>query len=328
MACNLINWLPPCAKINNILFGIKDYGITPTDSPSPYMHTSVMMKEVLEYLCTKPGSTYIDVTFGAGGHTSAILDQDPTCKVIAIDWDRYAIETYGPPLKEKYGDRLHIVWGNFGLLYKIIKKEKIPPVDGILADFGTSQVQIQRLPGMSFSRDTFLDMRMSPAHQLMTAADVLAKSSEKKLVEIFTQLGEEQKARAVAQAIIRQRTKRPITTTKQLADLVQTVIPPHVRKVHSATKIFQALRLYVNHELNNIESFLPAAIAALKPKGVLVCISFHSLEDRIVKQVFKDQENLGTIQILTQKVVTPTEEEITINPSSRSAKLRAAIRLN
>ena len=285
-----------------------------------------MLDQVLKYLCTKPGNVYIDVTFGAGGHTRALLEQDPTCKVIAIDWDRYTIETYGPPLQELFGDRLTLIWGNFGLLYKILKKEKIVAVDGILADFGTSQVQIQRLPGFSFSRDTFLDMRMSPAHQLITAAEVLAKSPEQKLRDIFMQLGEEQKAKAIAHAIVKERSKKPIKTTKQLADIVQKIVPPYARKVHSATKVFQALRLYVNHELSNISSFLPAAIRALKPGGVLVCISFHSLEDRLVKQFFRDQENLGFIDVLTPRVEVPTPEEIAQNPSARSAKLRAAVK--
>jgi len=298
-----------------------------TTEKTAYSHTSVMVNEVREYLCTRKGNTYIDVTFGAGGHTRMLLDTDPTCRVIAIDWDRFAIETYGPPLKEIYGDRLQLIWGNFGLLYKILKKESIAAVDGILADFGTSQVQIQRTPGMSFSRDTFLDMRMSPAHQVMTAADVLAKSSEEKLQEIFAQLGEEHKSRAIAHVIVKSRLKKPIRTTTQLAELVQKVVPPHVRKVHSATKVFQALRLYVNHELNNISSFLPAALRALKPEGVLVCISFHSLEDRIVKQFLREQAQLGAVKVLTQKVRMPTPEEVAHNPSSRSARLRAAIKV-
>lgn len=284
-----------------------------------------MVEEVLHYLHTKPGNLYIDVTFGAGGHTRALLESDPTCKVIALDWDQYAIETYGPALKEEFGDRFKLIWGNFGLLYKILKNERIPLVDGILADFGTSQVQIQRLPGMSFSRDTFLDMRMSPAHQTITAAHVLETASEKKLYEIFMELGEEQKARAIAQAIVKERASRkPIQTTTQLAALVQTVVPPYVRNVHSATKVFQALRVYVNQELNNISAFLPAAVQALKKDGVLVCISFHSLEDRLVKQFLSEHEGLGAITILTKKVAVPSPEEIEGNPSSRSAKLRAA----
>jgi len=287
-----------------------------------------MTDHVLKYLCPKPGGLYLDVTFGVGGHTRALLDHDPTCRVIALDWDRYAVETYGPPLKEEYGDRFKVIWGNFGLLYKVLKKEGITGVDGILADFGTSQVQIQRLPGFSFSRDTFLDMRMSPAHQLMTAAEVIAKSSEQKLLEIFSQLGGEQKAKAIAHAIVKERTKKHIKTTQQLVDIVHKIVPPHVRRIHSATKVFQALRLYVNHELNNISSFLPAAVRALKPKGVLVCISFHSLEDRLVKQFFKEQESLGILEVLTPRVEVPTQEEVDRNPSSRSAKLRAAAKKN
>lgn len=293
---------------------------------SSFSHKSVMTDQVLKYLCKKPGGIYLDVTFGVGGHTRAILEYDPTCKVIAMDWDRYAIENYGLDLEEQYGDRFKIIWGNFGLLYKIIKKERMPKLDGILADFGTSQVQIQRLPGFSFSRDTFLDMRMSSAHQPITAAEILAKSTEQKLYEIFMELGGEQKAREIARLVVKERAKKPIETTKQLAELVQKIVPPHVRNVHSATKVFQALRIYVNQELDVISSFLPAAVRALKVDGVLVCISFHSLEDRLVKQFFKEKESLGVLELLTPNVEVPTEDEIARNPSSRSAKLRAAIK--
>lgn len=285
-----------------------------------------MVEEVLSYLNIQPDKQYLDVTFGAGGHTRKILEKEPKCQVIAIDWDKYAIETYGIPLQEQYPDRLQLIWGNFGLLYKVLKKEGITSVDGILADFGTSQVQIQRLPGFSFSRDSYLDMRMSPAHQTMTAADVIAQSSQETLADIFFQLGEEQKSRQVAAILVRERAKKPIETTFQLVDAVYKVVPPHVRKMHSATKVFQALRLHVNHELNNIQSFLPAAVRVLAPGGALVCISFHSLEDRLVKQFFKEQESLGVVEIKTSRVVVPTPEEVGRNPSARSAKLRVIVK--
>jgi len=285
-----------------------------------------MVEEVLSYLNIQPDKQYLDVTFGAGGHTRKILEKEPKCQVIAIDWDKYAIETYGIPLQEQYPDRLQLIWGNFGLLYKVLKKEGITSVDGILADFGTSQVQIQRLPGFSFSRDSYLDMRMSPAHQTMTAADVIAQSSQETLADIFFQLGEEQKSRQVAAILVRERAKKPIETTFQLVDAVYKVVPPHVRKMHSATKVFQALRLHVNPELNNIQSFLPAAVRVLAPGGALVCISFHSLEDRLVKQFFKEQESLGVVEIKTSRVVVPTPEEVGRNPSARSAKLRVIVK--
>lgn len=290
------------------------------------LHKPVLVNEVLTYLNPQPNQTYIDVTFGSGGHTRAILEKESTSTVIALDWDICSLETHGAPLQEKYGDRLKLVWGNFALLYKIVKKEGIKQVDGILADFGTSQMHLMERAGFSFSRDTPLDMRMSPSHQRMTAADIIATASEEKLRQIFWQLGEERYARQIARAIMQERKKKAIKTTKQLASLIEWVVPlsKRVRGFHPATRIFQALRIYVNKELDNIVSFLSAAIRILKPGGRIVCISFHSLEDRIVKQFFVEQEQRGVLEIVTPRVVVPTQQEVRMNPSARSAKLRAA----
>jgi 16S rRNA (cytosine1402-N4)-methyltransferase len=283
------------------------------------------MNEVLEYLNVQPKKTYLDVTFGAGGHTRAILEKNKTCRVIAMDWDAKALETFGQPLKEEFGDRLELIWGNFSLLYKLIKKHDIEQLDGILADFGTSQVQIAGTPGLSVFRDTPLDMRLSTAHQQVTAADILNKATEQKLEQIFFQLGEEPKGRQIARAIIKARTTMKFETTGQLVDVIETVISNRgKRSIHPATKVFQALRIYINHELDNIQAFLPAAIKALVPGGRLVCISFHSLEDRLVKHYFLEQEQLGTIEVLTKKAVTASEDELAENASARSAKLRVA----
>jgi 16S rRNA (cytosine1402-N4)-methyltransferase len=288
-------------------------------------HKPVLVNEVLEFLNVKPHGLYLDVTFGAGGHTRALLEKEPTCKVIAMDWDAVALETYGPPLHEEFGDRFSFIWGNFSLLYKLLKKYNITKVDGILADFGTSQVQIANTPGVSLFRDTPLDMRLSAAHQQVTAADVLNRSSQEKLAQIFFQLGEEAKGRYIAQAIVAERSKNPLITTGQLVDIIEKIIPNRgARSIHPATKVFQALRIYVNHELDNINAFLPAAVKALAPGGRLVCISFHSLEDRLVKQFFKQQEQLHTVKIVTTKAVVAGDEELYQNPSARSAKLRAA----
>lgn len=160
-----------------------------------FYHKTVMVDEVLRYLNPQPDKTYCDVTFGSGGHTRAILDQQPKCRVVAIDWDATSIETYAPALEVQYQDRLQIIWGNFANLYRLLQKAKTGKVDGILADFGTSQMHIKERAGFSFSRDTELDMRMSPAHQQMTAAQVVNKSSEEKLCEIFWQLGQESHAK-------------------------------------------------------------------------------------------------------------------------------------
>ncbi len=296
------------------------------DNSALFYHKTVMVEEVLQYLDPQPGKQYCDVTFGSGGHTKAILDKEPGCHVVALDWDATSIETYAPMLEEKYQERLRLLWGNFANLYRLLQKARVGKVDGILADFGTSQMHIKERAGFSFSRDTDLDMRMSPAHQQLTAEQVINKSSEEKLCEMFWQLGQETHAKKIVAAIIEARQKKPIRTTRELALLIEKAIPRGMRssKIHPATKVFQALRIFVNQELNNITGFLSGALQVLKPDGLLLCISFHSLEDRIVKQFFKDKADEGKLEIITKRVVVPTTEEIAKNPSSRSAKLRVA----
>jgi len=291
-----------------------------------FYHKTVMVDEVLQYLDPQPKGLYCDVTFGSGGHTKAILDKQPECRVVAIDWDATSIETYAPALEEIYQERLHLLWGNFSNLYRLLQKSKVGKVDGILADFGTSQMHIKERAGFSFYRDSDLDMRMSPAHQQVTAAQVVNKSSEEKLCEMFWQLGQEPHAKKIVAAIIEARQKKSIRTTRELALLIEKVVPRFGKssKIHPATKVFQALRIFVNQELNNITGFLSGALQVLKPNGLLLCISFHSLEDRIVKQFFKEKADEGKLEIITKRVVVPTEEEIAKNPSSRSAKLRVA----
>ena len=295
------------------------------DDNTLFYHKTVMVDEVLQYLNPQPGALYCDVTFGSGGHTKAILDAQPECNVVAVDWDATSIETYAPALEEKYQDRLQILWGNFSQLYRLLKKAKIGKVDGILADFGTSQMQIKERAGFSFYRDSPLDMRMSPAHQQITAEHVVNKSSEKKLCEMFWQLGQENNAKKIVAAIIEARQKKPIRTTKELALIIEKAVGgKRGLKIHPATKVFQALRMYVNHELNNISGFFASSLQVLKPGGLLLCISFHSLEDGMVKRFFKEKAAEGVLEIITKNVVIPTPEEIAQNPSSRSAKLRVA----
>lgn len=286
-------------------------------------HKSVLVNEVIEGLKIKPNGIYVDVTFGGGGHTRAILNAEPTCRVIALDWDQTAIEKNAPEVEQEFGSRVKVIWGSFTKLYHIMKKEKIDRVDGILADFGTSQHQIFYKQGFSFAQDTALDMRMSPAYQQLTAAQILNSFSEKEIATIFFEFGEEPKSRDIARAIVERRKVRPFTSTIELADLVAQVVrykKPSV--VHPATRVFQALRIYVNKELENIEIFLEAAINLLAPGGRLACISFHSLEDRIVKTIFRN--HLDKLDIITKKPITATQEELDLNPSSRSAKLRVA----
>jgi 16S rRNA (cytosine1402-N4)-methyltransferase len=285
-------------------------------------HKSVLKKEIIEALNIKPKKLYVDATFGGGGHTKAILQAEPTCKVIAIDWDKTAIEENGPPLEKEFPKRIKIIWGNFAKLYLILKKENISTVDGIVADFGTSQHQIHFKEGFSFQKDTPLDMRMSPAHQKITAADIINTASEKELRKIFFEYGEETKSKEIAHNIIVQRKEKPFKTTKQLSKIIEKIHPQRKTKIHPATKVFQALRIVVNKELENIEIFLKEAIKKLNPQGRIACISFHSLEDRIVKKIFKDYK--AELKIITKKPISPTEEEIKNNPSARSAKLRIA----
>lgn len=292
------------------------------------LHKSVLVNEVLDYLNLKPNKVYIDATFGCGGHTSAILDKEPDCKVVAIDWDQKSIELNEPVLKEKYGDRLTVIWGNFAHLYKLLKNEQIKNVDGILADFGTSQLQIFQREGLSFMTDTPLDMRMSKSHYHITAADILNTYSENQLLKILYEYGEESNAKKIVRALVERRKSQAFKTTKQLADLIESIIPRYTDKgrkpIHPATKTFQALRIAVNNELDNIKSFLHASLPFIAPQGRLVCISFHSLEDRLVKNFFQEKERLCQIKILTKRPIVASVEELAQNPSSRSAKLRVA----
>ncbi|MBY0353527.1 16S rRNA (cytosine(1402)-N(4))-methyltransferase RsmH [Candidatus Babeliales bacterium] len=297
-----------------------------TKTSTPTTHKSVLVQEVIQYLNPQPGKVYVDATFGGGGHSRAILDHEPQCSVIGIDWDEDSITRHAPALEEEYGDRLKILWGNFANLHRLLKKEKIDRVDGILADFGTSQYQIFEKEGFSFRVDTPLDMRMSAAHQRLTAADVVNHFNEQALSKILWELGEERGSRKIAHAIIEARKTNLFKTSGQLAQLIEKVIPFHgPRAIHPATKTFQALRIFVNKELENIKLFLPTAVGCLNAGAPLVCISFHSLEDRLVKTFFREKNHQLTT--LTPKPVQASEEEIKQNPSSRSAKLRAATKI-
>lgn len=295
------------------------------DEKKPY-HISVLREEALEYLNLKPNGVYVDATFGGGGHTRAMLEAEPTCKVLAFDWDLKALEMNGEPLQEAFPDRLTLIWANFTLIAQKLKKEGIGQVDGVLADFGTSFYQLTERAGFSLFKDSPLDMRMSPAHQKITAADIVNKATERQLGKIFFEYGEEPKSRAAARVIVQERKRKPFRTTSQLLTVLETVLgKKQGRRTHPATRVFQALRIEVNSELDNILAFLRATLSVIRPEGRLVCISFHSLEDRIVKQFFKEQSTgpYATAKLITKKVVTPSPDEVNRNPASRSARLRA-----
>jgi len=319
-------------------------------STRPY-HISVLVDEVLFYLAPQPYKIYVDVTFGGGGHTRAILQAEPTCRVIAIDWDQEAFLMHEQQFKDEFGDRITFIWGNFAQLALLLRKSPFVPsdfvreiglpdrslvrrrvsregkVDGILADFGTSQHQIFSDRGFSFAVDSLLDMRMSAAHQKITAAHILNKSSEQELVNIFKDYGQEPHARAIARAIVAYRIQRPFRTTRQLAELIEQHVPRYGSRIHPATKVFQALRIAVNHELEAIAHFLRQSIQVLNDNGRLVCVSFHSLEDRLVKHFMQDHKKrpgVSGFELLTDGVVQASEKELAQNPAARPAKLRAA----
>ncbi|MBF0194033.1 MAG: 16S rRNA (cytosine(1402)-N(4))-methyltransferase RsmH [Magnetococcales bacterium] len=309
-------------------------------------HISVLAKEVLTFLAPKPGGIYVDATFGAGGHSRAILNAlGENGKLLALDRDPDAI-IRGEKLVKLYPEHMTIKHTSFQTLGDTLIEWGEEQIDGILFDLGISSFQIdQPERGFSFRFDGPLDMRMdhSLSSNSKTAADLVNTMSERELIDIFFKYGEESRARKIARAIVCDREEKPFTTTAQLAQLAQRVIPNHKRAIHPATKIFQALRIAVNGELDQLQKGIDAAINALGNKGRLGVISFHSLEDRIVKQTFKKvtshpqvtgpaallpQAKLPSLpfRLLTKKPVIPCVEEMQHNPRSRSAKLRVLAR--
>lgn len=305
-------------------------------------HIPVLLDEVLAALKPGAGEVFVDGTFGAGGYTSAILDAAPDARVIAVDQDPNALAA-GQALVAKYAPRLVLSEGRFGELDRIAADAGHPAVDGVVLDIGVSSMQLDEAErGFSFMTDGPLDMRMS--QQGPSAADVIRESSEEQLADIFFHLGEERRSRAVARAIGRARASGEITTTRQLADVVQRALGrAKGDDKHPATRTFQALRIYVNDELGQLMDALAAAERCLKPGGRLVVVTFHSLEDRIVKRYLTDASGRNPsgsrhlppaagapaaprYQIINQRPLTPSEEEIAANPRARSARLRAAER--
>ncbi|MHB8145785.1 MAG: 16S rRNA (cytosine(1402)-N(4))-methyltransferase RsmH [Vulcanimicrobiaceae bacterium] len=285
-------------------------------------HVSVLLEPALEYLAIRPDGIYVDATFGAGGHTSAILERISGGRVIALDADPGAAERAAHIAHPS----LTFVNVNFRELLRVLTDLNIPSVDGVLFDLGVSSMQIDEAQrGFSFSKSAPLDMRMNP-YEGRSAYDVLATASETELADIFFHFGEERAARRIARAIVDRRASgRLPETTTEFAQMVAGVVhrPGHRERVHPATRVFQALRIAVNDELGALKEGLNAAAGALHEAGRIVAISFHSLEDRIVKQTFRDDERL---QVLTKKPIGPDEHEIDENPRARSAKLRAAQR--
>jgi 16S rRNA (cytosine1402-N4)-methyltransferase len=277
-------------------------------------HEPVLLKEVVALLRPRGGSLYVDATVGGGGHAEAILRAAaPDGRLIGLDRDEEALAASRERLNE-WGARVRLVRANFAELDEALMNEGVTTVDGIVFDLGVSSRQFDEPSrGFSFLREGPLDMRMDRSIG-RTAAEVVNTASEKELADIFLRYGEERRARAIARRIV---AARPIETTVQLADL----IGPRRGRTHPATRVFQALRIYVNDELENLKRGLAAATRVLRPGGRLAVISFHSLEDRIVKRHFRETPSL---RVITRKPVTPTQQEIEQNPRARSAKLRVA----
>lgn len=285
------------------------------------MHIPVLQKEVVKYLDPKPNENFIDCTVGEAGHSLAILEHNgPKGRVLGIDRDKNQI------LKLKKIERLILANDNFSNLEEIVKKEKFNSVSGILFDLGMASTHLEESGrGFSFLKKEPLDMRYDQENPL-TAEKILNYWSESDIKNILKEFGEEKFSSQIAKEIIRQRKVRPISSTVQLVDILKTAIPYKYQheRIHFATRTFQALRIAVNEELNHLKKALPQAVEILNKEGRLAIISFHSLEDRIVKNFFKEKSLTGELKILTKKPIGPGEQEIKINPRSRSGKLRVA----
>jgi 16S rRNA (cytosine1402-N4)-methyltransferase len=310
-----------------------------------YRHIPAMLNEVVNYLNCRPGNVYVDGTLGGCGHARAICEKIiPGGTLIGIDQDIDAVSNAETVLKD-YSSNIHLFHGNFIRLPEFLEQLEIDSVDGILLDLGLSQHQIENSGrGFSFRKDEPLDMRMD-IQSRQTAQELVNDLSQQELQELFRKYGEERRAKQIVKNIARIRRREKIRTSKQLAQIIIDSIPAQAaskQKIHPATRVFMALRIAVNRELERLETFLEHAVDLLNPGGRLCVLSFHSLEDRIVKQRFKDLEKgcicppklpqcvcgqQPQLRILTKKVVRPTEEEIAANPMARSTRLRAAEKL-
>ena len=302
------------------------------------IHIPVLQKEVLNYLQPKPNENFIDATIGEGGYAFAVLNKNkPKGRVLGIEIDENIYQEAKRKMAE-FSGRLILVNDSYINLKEIVKRNKFEPVDGILFDLGMNSWHLEKSGrGFSFLRDEPLIMRYTCSQvqnktglnlKNLTAEAIVNQFPEEKLVKIFREYGEERFARRIAGKICEERKRKLIKTTFQLKSIVIRAIPKKIRysRIRCLARIFQSLRIAVNNELDNLEKVLPQTIEILKPGGRLVVISFHSLEDRIVKNFLKDESKKGRFKILTKKPVIADLEEIKVNPRARSAKLRAAIK--
>ncbi|AAZ68528.1 16S rRNA (cytosine(1402)-N(4))-methyltransferase RsmH [Ehrlichia canis] len=297
------------------------------------MHTPVLLKEMLEILDPQDGKIYVDATFGAGGYTKAILNA-ANCKVCAIDQDKHTSIFY-EELANNFPNRIHFFINKFSQIKQVLLGAQLERVDGVVFDIGVSSMQLDDANrGFSFSKNGPLDMRMSTSNSI-DASVFVNTVSEEEIANIIYQYGGEKYSRKIAKAIINFRKKKVIETTGELASIVRSVVSRSKNHdINPATRTFQAIRIWVNKELQELEQGIMCAADLLNPGGKIIVVSFHSLEDRIVKMIFKSlcsdeislKLNTG-FQLINKKIVRPSFEEILNNPRSRSAKLRAILKI-
>lgn len=290
-------------------------------------HIPVMVEEVLNYLCLKPGQIILDGTVGSGGHASKIIERvKPNGLLIGIDKDLQILH-----IAKEYLSKMSNIWRLYHADYsdvdEVLRQVGIDKVHGVLLDLGASSLQFDWADrGFSFAKEGPLDMRMDRSRGI-TVHDLIQRLSEKELVELLKKYGEERWSRRIARAILRAEEEAGITSTRQLAAIIERVVPGGKNKIHPATRTFQALRIAVNRELESLEDFLDKIHRYMIVGARIVVISFHSLEDRIVKNTFREKTGQGIFKILTKKPISPSEAEIEKNMRCRSAKLRAAERI-
>lgn len=296
------------------------------------VHVPVFKKEIIECFDPEPNKNFVDCTFGEGGHTFALLEMtEPNGKVLAIEADPELYKKFQTAklsiINNQLLDRLILINDSYSNLKNIVEQNSFKPVNGILFDLGLSSWHFEESGrGFSFQKDEFLDMRYNPNENPLAASQIVASCQRRELEDILKEFGEERFAKRIAREIVKQREKRPIATTLDLVKTIETAVPSWYKRarIHPATKTFQALRIAVNGEIDNLKKGLTQAVEVLEKDGCIAVISFHSLEDRVVKHFFRRGQEINILKVLTKKPIVPKEEEILQNPRSRSAKLRVA----